>query len=166
MILLLPLNQQKIRFQKTVIYFTKTYVLKCLIIKFQAELQDSKKKEAWKRKPFIDKLIVYCFRLVINVLITLLLGISLAAIYKVTEKMMEVCSIQNRFACSCHQVAEKLSLSHVCPSVCMSVCLSMPHLVSLICRKTPVNLSWKQGHLCSMDTFFHIFPCHWLYYFL
>jgi hypothetical protein len=54
----------------------------------------------------------------------------------------------------------------VCPSVCMSVRLSMPHLVSLICRKTPVNLSWKQGHLCSMDTFFHFFPCHWLYYFL
>lgn len=130
MISLLPLNQQKIRFHhdeiKTVIHFTKTYVLKCLNIKFQAELQDSKKKEAWKRKPFIDKLIVYCFRLVINVLITLLLGISLAAVYKVTEKMMEVCYRS----------------------------VHVPHLISLICRKIPLHLRWKQGHLCSMGTFF------------
>lgn len=93
-------------------HFTK-HVLKHFNIKLQAELQDSKKKEAWKRKPFLDKLIVYCFRLVINVLITLLLGISLAAIYKVTEKMMEVC---NRFLCPCRQSFEggwSISFTHV-----------------------------------------------------
>lgn len=149
MISLLPLNQQKIRFHhdeiKTVIHFTKTYVLKCLNIKFQAELQDSKKKEAWKRKPFIDKLIVYCFRLVINILITLLLGISLAAVYKVTEKMMEVCY---RFLCPC------------CQSFTHGTCAAFD-FIDLSKNTSSLALEAGASVFCG-----HIFPRDWLFYFL
>lgn len=51
---------------------------------------DTKKKDLWKRRSLTDKLMVYGLRIVINVLITILLGLSLAAIYKVTEQMMQV----------------------------------------------------------------------------
>lgn len=54
---------------------------------------DTKKKDLWKRRSLTDKLMVYGLRIVINVLITILLGLSLAAIYKVTEQMMQVCII-------------------------------------------------------------------------
>ncbi|XP_052070541.1 transmembrane channel-like protein 7 [Mytilus californianus] len=114
-----------------------------------AEIQDTKKKDLWKRRSLTDKLMVYGFRIVINVLITILLGLSLAAIYKVTEQMMQLNSVyQDKLTSLMISFAPYLTitvLNFVVPKVCWRLTLYESYL-----HETEIKMSIRRAILLRL----------------
>ncbi|XP_076075037.1 transmembrane channel-like protein 7 [Mytilus galloprovincialis] len=114
-----------------------------------AEMLDTKKKDLWKRRSLTDKLMVYGLRIVINVLITILLGLSLAAIYKVTEQMMQLNSMyQSKLNSLMISFAPYLTitvLNFVVPKVCWRLTLYESYL-----HETEIKMSITRAILLRL----------------
>ncbi|VDH94582.1 Hypothetical predicted protein, partial [Mytilus galloprovincialis] len=117
-----------------------------------AEMLDTKKKDLWKRRSLTDKLMVYGLRIVINVLITILLGLSLAAIYKVTEQMMQFIPLNSMYQSKLNSLMISFApyltitvLNFVVPKVCWRLTLYESYL-----HETEIKMSITRAILLRL----------------